>query len=55
MKLGLLLLAALAGLLLRQAEAFAAREDKTFVPAVLKKLSAEYSKTANRTQDKNEP
>ena len=42
-------------LLLPHAEAFAAREDKTLVLAVLKKLSAEFSRTANRTLDKNEP
>ena len=46
-KLRPFLLAALAALLLPHAEAFAAREDQTLVPAVLKKLSAEYSKTAN--------
>lgn len=39
----------------RFAEAFAAREDQDLVAATLKNVSAEYSKTANRTQDKNEP
>ena len=33
------------------AEAFAAREDKNLVPAVLKKLSAEYSQAAKQKQD----
>ncbi len=37
------------------AEAFAAREDKTLVPALLKKLSATYGKIAKPTQDKREP
>ena len=33
------------------AEAFAAREDKTLAPAVVKKLSAEYSKAAKQKPD----
>lgn len=36
------------------ADAFASREDKALVAATLKKVSAEYSKTANRTQEKSE-
>ena len=33
------------------AEAFAAREDKTLAPAVVKKLSAQYSKAAKQKPD----
>ena len=37
------------------AEAFAAREDKTLAPAVVKRLSAEYSKAAKQKQDTDIP